>query len=242
MDDNIEFLEYEAFQIRNYLKTRLPDFEMQTFTESDRLLDYARQETIDLLFSDIDLEQQDRNGVETVRALQQMQPNCAVVYLTNYLNFATEVYETPHIYFVLKSELCRRLPAVFERFRREKPVLITSRLYLGRRRGTQMVDANQILYCEHQGRVTKVVLGNKDGAQSEVTTYRKLTELMAQLDEQEFLRCHLSYIVHLRYVAQVRRSSFTMTDGTEIPISRTRSEAVRRRFTEYLEQNAKAEK
>ena len=34
---------------------------------------------------------------------------CQIIFLSSYLSYATEVYETEHIYFILKSQLHQRI-------------------------------------------------------------------------------------------------------------------------------------
>ena len=36
-------------------------------------------------------------------------PFCQIIFLSSYLSYATEVYETEHIYFILKSQLHQRI-------------------------------------------------------------------------------------------------------------------------------------
>ena len=35
--------------------------------------------------------------------MKQYAPFCQIIFLSSYLSYATEVYETEHIYFILKS-------------------------------------------------------------------------------------------------------------------------------------------
>lgn len=200
------------------------------FTKEEELLAYAtKEQALDLLFADIDLGQDHRNGMDVVRSFQRFQPNCAVVYLTSYLSFATEVYETPHLYFVLKSELARRLPAVMDKVAGRKKEGASLPLHIKRKDYETIIDPMHILYCEHQGRKNLIVT-----AEESIAVYQKLSELMERLDPREFVRCHTSYIVHLRFVTKFHRTSFTMSNGQTIPISRGNYADTRSRFSEYL--------
>lgn len=59
-------------------------------------------EPIDVLF--LDIEMPDINGIETARAVNEKWSMCQIVYLTNYLFDATEVYHTAHVFYVLKNQ------------------------------------------------------------------------------------------------------------------------------------------
>ena len=49
------------------------------------------------------------DGIELAKRLNALVPGCAIIFLTAYLSYAPDVYETRHVYFVLKSELDRRI-------------------------------------------------------------------------------------------------------------------------------------
>ncbi|MGM9611864.1 MAG: LytR/AlgR family response regulator transcription factor [Butyricicoccus sp.] len=194
--------------------------------ESDLMIRAKQPGKIDLLFSDINLGEARKNGIEVVKSFQLLQPDCPVVYLTNYLTFATEVYDTPHIYFVLKSELEQRLPDVLA-----KANLLHrhSRMVRLKKKGMEVViDPETIIYCEHHGRMTDIVTA--DGT---LAVYQKISDLMGMLDARDFVHCHMSYIVHLRYVARFQRIGFVMKNGQAIPISRNNIAEARRKFEEF---------
>lgn len=194
--------------------------------ENDLMARAGQAEKIDLLFSDINLGEAQKNGIEVVKAFQTLQPDCQVVYLTNYLTFATEVYDTPHIYFVLKSELEQRLPDVLAK---ANLLQKNSRALRLKKKGVEvMIAPEDIIFCEHHGRMTDIVTADETFA-----VYQKISDLMGMLDGRDFVRCHMSYIVHLRYVAKFQRTSFVMKDGRAIPISRNNAAEARRKFSAY---------
>lgn len=53
--------------------------------------------------------------------------------------------------------------------------------------------------------------------------YAKLSEVMPQLPQDEFVHCHQSYIVNLRKVARLDKANrcFILTDGTPVEISKS---------------------
>lgn len=229
-DDSLEHAEHAAKCMDTYAQEQSLHFEIRMFTQEDQLLAYAAQgQRIDLLFADIDLGTGERSGLDVVRAFQALQPDCAVVYLTSYLSFATEVYETPHLYFVLKNELARRLPAVMNKMAARQEQSGSLPLYIKRKDCETIVEPGEILYCERQGRKTLIVTRRES-----LTAYQKISELMERLDPREFVRCHTSYIVHLRYVTKFQRTSFTMSNGQDIPISRGNYALTKQSFSDYI--------
>lgn len=54
-----------------------------------------------------------------------------------------------------------------------------------------------------------------------------LREATGRLDPTRFVRCHRSYAVNLAHVRALGRSSVTLDGGAELPVSRSRREALR---------------
>ncbi len=49
------------------------------------------------------------------QSMKHYAPFCQIIFLSSYLSYATEVYETEHIYFILKSQLHQRIgPALHQ--------------------------------------------------------------------------------------------------------------------------------
>lgn len=229
-DDDLQHVQIARNCIADYAAAVDLDCDISTYTkECDLLTRAGEDEKIDLLFSDIDIGRSDKSGVEVVRALQALQPECQVVYLTNHLAFATEIYDTPHIYFVLKSEIKQRLPRVFKKVIDENTPKGERLLYLKQKGREVMLDPEDIIYCEHHGRKTDIVTTHET-----IGVYQKMTELMDNLSTRDFVHCHSSYIVHLRYVTRFHRTGFTMSNGQTIPISRSNYAETKKKFSNYI--------
>lgn len=60
-----------------------------------------------------------------------------------------------------------------------------------------------------------------------------LSGLKAQLADSAFLRCHKSYLVNLRYVANLCRYQITLANGTTVPVSKQNYLAIQQVFAAY---------
>lgn len=89
------------------------------------------------------------------------------------------------------------------------------------RKGTAIIE-KEILYVERVGRIS-IVYTRGERFESKW----KLSELMEHLDE-EFIRCHNSYIVNLNKVCKYIRGEFTLGNGKHIPISRSKQADLRK--------------
>lgn len=88
------------------------DMEIKCFYTSKELLDY-QDIPLDAVFLDIELGRQ--NGIMIAKKLNRIRPNCRIIYMTNYLHYATEIYNTEHIWFVVKKQFRDKIGEIINR-------------------------------------------------------------------------------------------------------------------------------
>ena len=200
-----------------------------TYTEPrDLIKDLETKKIIPaLIFMDIDFE--NTTGIKTVEKINEMFKVGRIIYLTNYLEFATDVYTTEHFYYVKKGELWDRLPGILDKFRKE--IESESKYYRTALKNKKFVSikANDILFFERQGRYTNIY--TKDNVYQ---TKDKLDEIEKELDSDEFVRCHNSYLVPLAQITEYKRDKVDIVEY-DIPISRNYQQEMRDRYMKYLE-------
>ena len=230
LDDDPVILEAVGREVQAYLDG-MPEYEAQIsrFSSGGELLRHlAHAGSLDLLLTDIDLGSQDTSGIAVARQVRQRFPQCGIVYLTAFLSYATEIYETRPLYFILKEEYRQRIPRAMELFFQDyQSKKDTLTVVSGREQ--QVLELSEIRYLEHVDRKTEIVLRDR-----RVAVGGSIPELMEQLPERRFCICHRGYIVNLGEVQSFRRYEITLNGGERIPISRARFEPFQRAFSEYL--------
>ena len=200
-----------------------------TYTEPrDLIKDLETKKIIPaLIFMDIYFE--NTTGIKTVEKINEMFKEGRIIYLTNYLEFATDVYTTEHFYYVKKGELRDRLPGILDKFRKE--IESESKYYRTALKNKKFVSikVKDILFFERQGRYTNIY--TKDNVYQ---TKDKLDEIEKELDSDEFVRCHNSYLVPLAQITEYKRDKVDIVEY-DIPISRNYQQEMRDRYMKYLE-------
>ena len=106
----------------------------------------------------MDIELNEESGVGIATQIAEICPTSYIVYLTNYLEYAVEVYDSDHLYYVLKRELRERLPKLCERLDRiEKQAKRYLNIAL-KNSGNMVVLQDDVIYAERKGRQTEVHL------------------------------------------------------------------------------------
>ena len=171
----------------------------------------------------LDIQMPGVGGIAAGRRLNELVPSCRIIFLTSFLGYATDVYEVRHSYFVLKPELEKRMAPALERALED---LGRNARLAFRSDGVMVtVAASEVLYLERNLRKTRVVCARED-----FFTSSRAEEILAEEPWDGFVQCHQSYWVNLHHVTAMNTDGFTLTDGSEVPISRSRRQAAREAF------------
>lgn len=224
-DDDRMWCSKAEFLIEQFAeRTQLPA-EVFCFQNSEELFRY-QGEPMDVLFLDIEIRNE--NGIELAGKVNGRWAACQIVYLTNYLYYATEIYHTVHVFFVLKEQFEQKIGEIFGKLlhgmeQRGKHLIFSTA-------GGKEVSLRpaEILYFERIRRVTMI-----ETVWGSYKTAEKLSEIQKKLPEPDFIRCHNSYIVYLPAAKEITRNTFLMENGTEILISRSYAGKVKEAFARW---------
>lgn len=209
--------------IENYVK-RVPGLTLVASIDNPLLLhDLLGEETVDLLFLDIQLPQ-----IRGDKMLQTLSNPPLTVFTTAYSDFAVDAFEMDVFDYLLK-------PIGFERFmraiNRAKQALEqqTKAHVSSAPQGYLSIRAEGILYRVEFKDII-YVQSDREYVKLYTTTRRlmyveSLKNLEDQLPADQFVRVHHSYIVSCNHVDFLDGNSLDVK-GTKIPISRSRRNEV----------------
>ena len=201
--------------IYSYAAQTETELEVICFTTSEKLNSYDGY-PLDMLFMDIVLENEEgKNGIDIVTAVNKKWKDCQIVYLTNYLFYATEVYHT---------EIGGIFGKVFHQLAQTREKLVYS-VIGGKEVSLAPAD---ILYFERSGRITNIIT-----VYGTYSIWDKLSVLTEGLPTLDFVRCHNSYIVYLPAVREMLPDVFLMNDGREVTISRSYRKIAKAAFMKW---------
>ncbi len=216
IDDNINWIKQAETILHKYGEQTQTPMELVSFYQDikEELVQYEG-EPLDVIFLDIDLKEDDINGIELAKFVNKRWIRCQIVYLTNYLSYATEVYDTRHSWYVLKAQFEEKLGSIFQKIIHEQEQSRRNLIFAVKGRETINLSPEEIIYFEREKRTTYIHTVWK--------TYEiadKLENVIGNLSNVDFSRCHESYLVYLPAVRKIKGNTFYLVDGTEIPISR----------------------
>ena len=188
----------------------------------------------DLVFMDIELAEDEPNGIDVTSALFKPDSGAQVIYVSGRSDMHAKVYRTKHVSFLTKpinkDDFSEALDRALSNLREGTPEPI--RVHVGR--NDFKIFPHEVSYIESKGRVVEIHL--KQAVHEGITTKAEVIRTYMQLGEfgellgEGFARVHQSYLVNLDDVVELGAHDLTRTDGAHIPVSRRRSVEVRELF------------
>ena len=211
--------EIQHNQILSFLETiSLPKHAINSFYKGNDLYNSIQEamkekEPYDIVIMDIDLP--DGNGIKFSKQINVFSPHTIIIYMTSYEDYVSDVYDTEHIYFILKKNYQKYLPHALSLANEALNKQRRASLKIFWNKEEYNILQKDIFYMERKLRTTFIVTPTHTYSTSE-----KLEDLLKRLGET-FAMSHRSYIINLKMVQEISKDSALLVDGTSIPISRS---------------------
>ena len=205
------------------------DLSVTEYHTPEELFDGMDGNTPAIAFLDIFLQDSEEQGIQVGKKINEKWPECRIIYLTDYVMYASDVYSTKHTWFVLKQQLEDRIEEVLTKLVAELE-MTDRKLFFSSGAQRIVLKAKEVLYFERVLRVTRIIAEDR-----EYTVYDKLADIQQKVPPLLFSRCHNSYLVNLEAVEEMNPTFFIMHNHIRIPISRQYRQSVRQQFFEWIE-------
>lgn len=183
----------------------------------------------DILLADIELGGQfgGQSGIDLVKT-RLAGTSTQVIYVTGHVKYCTPVYETPHVYFLLKPVKPQELQMAFNRAIANIEKSRGERLVLTSGGNVASLQPRDIRFIESDRR--KVRVYTADGV---VEAYASLAGLIERLPAS-FISCHKSFLVNMDYIREVGKDGIHLHSGETVPVSRQKRTEVKRALLSHL--------
>lgn len=232
----VAIVEDEA-QILSYLKdTLLKSFKKQqihvtfdTFISGEKFLFMFHQHYhFDIIFLDIEMPGMD--GISICKNIREVSPDALVVFISNKEELVFQTFEVQPFRFIRKSEYNKQLPALVSSIVSQLNTLNSHMMRILEPSSGDLYsfDVNKVLYVEAQRKNCRVVTTTGD-----LIINCKLMEITEKLTDFAFLKPHRSYLVNCQYIFYIGKTSLSLTNKEDIPISRGKVDEIKQYFLNY---------
>jgi DNA-binding LytR/AlgR family response regulator len=203
-----------------------------TFTNPVEALSWLASNTIDLIFSDIQMP-----GLSGIEFVKKLVTRPAIIYTTARHDFALQAYELDIIDYLVKPIAYERFEAAVQKCIRfiEYNKMNTS----GKQHtGYLLVKADykviqiphaEILLIEGLSEYVKIHTAAKKHV-----VLTALKDLIEELPADDFVRIHKSYIISKKIILAYNSTSIQTTDNRDLPVGRTYKE----NFIRFMKQGS----
>lgn len=206
-----------------------PSFEITVYTSGKALTDDFphREPCADILFLDIYMPGID--GIQTARMIRDHNPDVKIIFLSSSREHYPQAYELFAFNYIVKPfdrvQLYRVLDRAIDEIGKDR----SRKIRISYKSVAYSVDLRDILYLESRNKLILFHLADGRSLQR----YGKLDELMEELPEQAFLRCHQSFIVNMDRITEMGEGSFRLGQ-VMISISKKYVKPAKERYYAYL--------
>ena len=234
-DDSTEELLNTDACLRDYISSRdLGDhMSVTSYASPHELLDELDSgAAFDIYILDILMP--GMNGISLGETIRRRQDQAVIIYLSVSPEFFPQAFDLYAFQYQLKpvqpEKLCQIMDRVVSNLGCEADRYFTH----SEKSGVFRTPVNNIVYAELSSR--SFIIHQTDGSCYHSGYLRHSFEkVMAPLLQCEsFLQPHKSFIINMDYVRRMESSSFEMSDGSCIPISKRRATHVRSAYMDHI--------
>lgn len=213
-------------QVKGLILEWNPQAEVLCYTSGEALLsDYSPCHAV---FLDIDME--GMNGIETGRALRNIDREVKIVYLTAYRDYVAGAFAVHAFQYLLKpvnrKKLVNTLEEIFRYIKSpEKMTVLDFRTV----DGMVCLPAEDIYYFEYRNRKIRIVTGTE-----EYQMVNKISEVHERMKPLGFSMPHQSFVVNMLHVKNVKIGQIFLDNGAEIPLSQKKQKLWKQELIAYL--------
>lgn len=217
--------------LNGMLEVAIPELEVVALCENlAEGVKAIRKHNPDLVY--LDIEMPGNSGLDLLDFFDEEDITFSIIFTTAYSHYAIKAFKLSAIDYLLKPIEQEELIAAFERFKLGKsreskqfsllkenlqntPV---KKIAVPSGNSFHFIDLDNIHYFKAEGSYTQILF--TDGTRLIVSRTLKNFEETID-DENQFFRCHKSFLVHAKYIVGYNKSDahLLLTNGASIPIS-----------------------
>ncbi|KXA14124.1 MULTISPECIES: LytR/AlgR family response regulator transcription factor [Fusobacterium] len=213
--------EFPAREELKYFISKFPGTELtQEFGDSLDAFDYLQEHAkeVDVLFLDINMPE--LNGLNLGKIIRKLNPAMKIIFVTAYREYAVDAFEIQAFDYLLKPYSEDRIEKLLSRLSVEKKQ-ISNKVSISVGEKIMVFNTEDIIVVEADKKESRVYTTKEC-----YLTKMKISDWEEQLPENQFYRCHRSYLVNLSKVREIEpwfNNSFVIhmeNCPVKIPVSR----------------------
>ena len=228
-DDSAEDIRQLAEELHGYDVS----FEISTYADGESLLEECmeKKKIFDILFLDIYMP--GMNGIQTASRIRAEMKDVLIIFSSSSNEYYPEAFDVFAFSYLLKPLNPAKLRRVLDHAVADIAKDRRRHIHFSYKGTAYRIACRSIMYIESSNKIIYFYMDNKTNLQC----YAKLDDILKQLPDDSFIRCHQSYVVNIFYVNEMTESHFRIDPESVISISKKYQKESKDKYYKYLFDN-----
>jgi DNA-binding LytR/AlgR family response regulator len=222
-DNNIQRNDL-IIKIKHYLNLINKQNEIFEFINGQELI--LCEEKFNIYFLDIEMDK--LSGIDVAKKIRSIYEKAIVIFITGFKDYVFEAFDVKAFHYIMKpideKKFKEILYSAVESLTNKEKFILAKTI-----NSSTKILLRDILYIESNRRKIKVHTNDDI-----IEYYCSLSELESTLLEENFFRCHKSYIVNFKYVKSFDNTSITLKNLEKVYVSKYKLSDFAKAFMYYL--------
>lgn len=215
--------------VQKQLKKMISEKHPECFVEAVASVNDAEQikkKDFDVLFVDACLE---KNSKENIRFLGKLFPESKIIFISDEIGKISDLMPEIVPFGVIEYPLDSKEVSRYYNLVKEDVNRAPQKFYFNEKGRRRSLMFSNIMYLEsnRERLFIKTV-------RSDLVLWMKMSEAESQFPDY-FVRCHNSFLVNMKFVAEHERNCLRLVNGQEIVVSRSRKEMTTEKLNSYMD-------
>ena len=230
-DDEKPFLKIMEYHLKLYLSKYNIVYKIDAYRSGKKLIELGSDIIrYSIIFLDINMNGGD--GIQTAEMIRKHSDDIFIVFVTAFIDYSLEGYKVGALRYLLKTSdnfeasISECMDVIIE-----KMDYNTSYKNFHFRECPKSIAIDRIMYIESS--LHRLEFHIMEGHVKIYTMYGTLNNIEQELDSDDFLRIHQSYLINMKYIKSIRNKIVILENGKEFIIPKARYRDVKTRFIVY---------
>lgn len=222
-DDNIQRKNI-ACMIDKYLEAINKKYEIFEFISGEKLISYNDEFSIYFL----DIQMDNISGIDTAKQIRLTYEKAIIIFLTGFKDYVFDAFDVNAFNYLIKP--INEIKFKETLYSAVKLISKNDKFLIAKSNGSSYkILLNDIIYIESNQRKIKI-----HTTYDVIEYYYKISDLENTLLEDNFFRCHKSYIINLKYVQSFDSTFITLENSEKVFVSKYKLTDFSKAFMYYL--------
>jgi len=206
-----------------------PSFRILAYADGESMLEDCCDSNIlfDIIFLDIYMP--GLSGIEIACKIRTCMKDTKIIFVSSSNEHYPEAYDVFAFNYILKPLNREKLNRILDQALTDIAGERRQQISISYKGTTYRIFCRDILYVESRDKIICFYMADKKALQC----YGKLDEILKQLPEESFIRCHQSFIVNIFHISEMSDNHFRI-DPTVISISKKYYKVAKDKYFAYL--------